>query len=62
MDVTSHTGATGLADALPPAAAFTYSSALFPASAIAGIILQVMAIVYLISRSEVESRESIWFR
>jgi hypothetical protein len=49
MDVTSHTGATGLAHVLTADAAFTYNSALIPASAIAGIIIQVMAIAYLIS-------------
>jgi hypothetical protein len=49
MDVTSHIGATGLAHVLTPDAAFTYNSALIPASAIVGIIIQVMAIAYLIS-------------
>ena len=49
VDITSHRAATGFANALTPAAAFTYSSALIPASATAGIIIQVMAIAYLIS-------------
>ncbi|HEX3739581.1 MAG TPA: ABC transporter permease subunit [Terriglobales bacterium] len=49
MDVTSHSAATGLAQVLTPVAAFTRSSALVPTSAVAGIIIQVMAIAFLIS-------------
>jgi ABC-2 family transporter protein len=50
MDVTSHRAALGLANALTPAAAFTYStSTLIPVSAMLGIVIQVMAIAFLIS-------------
>jgi len=49
MDVTSHTAANGLAHVLTPIAAFTYSSALVPASVLAGILVQVLAIAFLIS-------------
>jgi hypothetical protein len=49
MDVTSHRGATGLANALTPVGAFTYSSTLIPVSAMVGIVIQVMAIAFLIS-------------
>ena len=49
MDVTSHAAATGLAHMLTPAAAFTYNSALVPASVVVGIVIQVMAIAFLIS-------------
>jgi len=49
MDVTSHSAATGLAHVLSPIAAFTYNSALVPASAVVGIVVQVMATGFLIS-------------
>jgi hypothetical protein len=49
MDVTSHTAATGLADALTPVAAFTYNSALIPVSVVVGIVIQVMATAFLVS-------------
>ena len=49
MDVTSHAAATGLAHILTPAAAFTYNSALVPGSVLVGIVIQVMAIAFLIS-------------
>ena len=49
MDVTSHSAATGLAHVLSPIAAFTYNSALVPASAVAGIVVQLMATAFLIS-------------
>jgi hypothetical protein len=49
MDVTSHSAATGLAHVLSPIAAFTYNSALVPASVVVGIIVQVMATAFLIS-------------
>jgi hypothetical protein len=49
MDVTSHSAATGLANALTPAGAFTYNSALVPASVVVGIVVQVMATAFLIS-------------
>lgn len=49
MDVTSHRGATGLANALTAVAAFTYGSTLIPISAMVGIVIQVMAIAFLIS-------------
>jgi hypothetical protein len=47
MDVSSHSAATGLANVLTPAGAFT--SALAPASVLVGIVIQVMAIAFLIS-------------
>jgi hypothetical protein len=49
LDVTSHRAATGLSNALTPAAAFTYTSALLPVSVAVGIVIQVMAIAFLIS-------------
>jgi hypothetical protein len=49
MDVTSHSAATGLANSLTPAGAFTYNSALVPASVVVGIVVQVMATAFLIS-------------
>ena len=49
MDVTSHTAATGIAHVLTPVAAFTYNSAMVPVSVVAGIVIQVMAIAYLLS-------------
>jgi hypothetical protein len=48
-DVTSHIAATGLAHLLTPVAAFTYNSALVPASVLAGIVIQVLATAFLIS-------------
>lgn len=49
MDVTSHGAATGLAHVLTPVAAFTYNSAAVPPSVILGLVIQVMAIAFLIS-------------
>jgi hypothetical protein len=49
MDVTSHTAATGLAHVLTPVAAFTYGSALVSVGVVIGIVVQVMAIAFLIS-------------
>jgi hypothetical protein len=49
MEVTSHSAATGLSHVLTPVAAFTYNSALVPASVVTGIVIQVMAIAFLIS-------------
>jgi hypothetical protein len=48
-DVTSHIAATGLTHLLTPVAAFTYNSALVPASVLAGIVIQVLATAFLIS-------------
>jgi hypothetical protein len=49
MDVSSHSAATGLANVLTPTAAFTYNSAMVPASVVVGIVFQVMATAFLIS-------------
>ena len=50
LDVTSQRAAAGLANALSPVAAFNYSSStLIPVSAMAGIVIQVMTIAFLIS-------------
>jgi hypothetical protein len=49
IDITSHVIATALADALTPVASFAYSSALVSIGAMAGIVIQVMAIAFLIS-------------
>lgn len=49
MDVTSAGAAIGLAHVLTPVAAFTYGSALVPVSVVIGIVIQVMAIAFLIS-------------
>ena len=61
LDVSSHRASTGLANALTPVAAFTYSSALIPASAALGIVIQVMAIAFLISavRGRVEQTDLV---
>jgi hypothetical protein len=61
LDVTSHRAATGLANALTPVAAFTYKSALIPASAALGIVIQVMTIAFLISavRGRVEQTDMV---
>ena len=49
LDVSSHRAAIGLANVLTPAAAFNYTSALIPMSALLGIVIQLMAIAFLIS-------------
>ena len=61
VDITSHRAATGFANALTPAAAFTSTSALFPASVVAGIVIQVIAIGFLISaiRGRVEQTDLV---
>lgn len=61
MDITSHRAATGLANALSPAGAFTYSSALVPVSVVAGIVIQVMATAFLVSaiRGRVQQTELV---
>jgi len=49
MEVTSAGAATALADALTPVASFAYKSALVSIGAMVGIVIQVMAIAFLIS-------------
>jgi hypothetical protein len=49
LDISSHRAATGMANALTPSGAFNYTNALVPVSVIAGIVIQVMAIAFLIS-------------
>jgi hypothetical protein len=48
-DVTSAGAATAVANVLTPAAAFNVNIGLLPASALTGIVLQLMAIAFLIS-------------
>jgi hypothetical protein len=61
MGVTSAGVAIDLAHVLTPVAAFTYGSALVPVSVVIGILIQVMAIAFLISaiRGRVEKIELV---
>jgi hypothetical protein len=61
LDITSHRAATGLANALTPAGAFTYTTALVPVSVVAGIVIQVMATAFLVSaiRGRVQQTELV---
>ncbi|MGH9516710.1 MAG: ABC transporter permease subunit [Terriglobales bacterium] len=61
LDITSHPAATGLANALTPSGAFTYSSALVPVSVVVGIVIQVMATAFLVSaiRGRVQQTELV---
>jgi hypothetical protein len=61
IDVTSHGAALALANALTPVAAFNYSSSLLAPSALAGIVIQLFAIAFLISaiRGRVQQTELV---
>jgi ABC-type transport system involved in cytochrome c biogenesis permease subunit len=60
-DVSSHGVATAMTNAVTPVAAFNYSSSLLPASALAGIVIQLLAIAFLISaiRGRVQQTELV---
>jgi hypothetical protein len=61
LDVSSHRAALGLANALSPVTAFNYTSSLLPPSALAGIVIQLFAIAFLISaiRGRVQETELV---